>query len=178
MTINYYSLWCQNIPLSTPIQRFRHQIKSFPIYTQDVTPPFSLFKSILMHSNKSFGTYIIPSTIGTNYITRIGVYWQHIYRNRWWMSCSGWQKMVKKIWCLHRYCSSYAKINTLTQKKSNNIALIYIRKKLWAAEGVVGVVMIVQTDAEVDRPNKIRMVCVLVGGRWEEKKLAKSGFLL
>ena len=74
--------------------------------------------------------------------------------------------------------STHAKIYSLTQKKSNNIALIYIRQKLWAAAGVVGVVMMVQTDAEVDRPNKIGMVCVLVGGRWEEKKLAKSGFLL
>ena len=72
--------------------------------------------------------------------------------------------MVKIIWCLPRYGSSHAKIYTLTQKKSNNIALIYIRQKLWAAAGVFGVVMIVQTDVEVDRPNKIGMVCVELGG--------------
>lgn len=139
---------------------------------------FHYLKAFSCTPMKSFGIFIIPSTIGTNYITRIGVDWPHIYRNWWWRSCSGWQKMVKIIWCLPRSGSSYAKINTLTQKKSNNIALIYIRQKLWAAAGVVGVVMIVQTDAEVDRPNKIGMVCVWVGGRWQEKKLAKSGFLL
>ena len=84
-----YSLWCQNIPLSTPIQRFHHHIKSFPFTHKMWCLHFHDFKAFSCAPMKSFGIFIIPSTIVTNYITRIGVDWPHIYRNRWWMSCSG-----------------------------------------------------------------------------------------
>ena len=70
--------------------------------------------------------------------------------------------------------SVYAKLCVQIQSHSNTIDLQYIRKELWAAAGVVGAVVIVQTGVEVDQSCKVGIFCVLVG----RKKACEKWLLL